>query len=288
MIGPDVGNTFAPERIRPVRDSRNRREVIGVRSTHLIAANVAVLVSCGCSASTQRQIDTLRTEEKLESERLDVLHREIAASELQAEKAKARANFEECRSIAASIRAEATIAVAACQEETARHAECAAENESRTAKSGVTGCIGGILLAGLTGGAAAPIALGGCALGTAAGGASAVECPTVPCSVDPGAALATALGASQLTRFPICGGVMGVGLTLQPAKITYVLPGSPAAAAGLTPGDVVIRLENDPIASGTELAHAIEAHPPLDVVRVGFMRQDQYNEVPVTLVARQQ
>jgi PDZ domain len=259
---------------------------ITLRSTCLAAASVAVLI--GCSASTQGQIDTLRAQEQLEGARLDAIRREIAASELQAQKARVRADFEECRSNAASLRAEATVAIATCQEELARHGECNAQNASRAANSSVTGCLGGILLAGLTGGTAFPIALGGCALGAAAGGASADQCPTVQCSVDPSTALAAALGAHQLTRFPICGGVMGIGLEPQLARITYVLPGSPAAAAGLAPGDVIIRLENNPIGSGSALALAVEEHPPLDVVRVGFVRQNLYNEVPVTLVARQQ
>ncbi|MFR9805514.1 trypsin-like peptidase domain-containing protein [Pseudonocardia sp. RS010] len=74
--------------------------------------------------------------------------------------------------------------------------------------------------------------------------------------------------------------VTGVG---QPASggavVGQVTPGGPAAAAGIHPGDVVLRVADRPIADGDELVAAIRDHEPGE--QVGLTLADR--EVTVTL-----
>ena len=248
--------------------------------------SVLVLLACSCATSSESQLDALRAQQQVESARLDAIRREISASEFEAARAKVRAQFEECRAGAASISAQATITIAECQEQRAQHAECAAKNEAGSAKSAVGGCVLGLLFAAVTGGAGTPWALGGCAAGAAVGGASGSQCAAVQCSTDPGAALTNSIAAHGLARFPVCGGMIGVTLAPQPAQILAVVPGSPAAQIGLAPGDVIVKLDNDAVATGPALALLVEGHPQFDTVRVGFLRQGRYLEVPVMLGRR--
>lgn len=58
------------------------------------------------------------------------------------------------------------------------------------------------------------------------------------------------------------------------AFVSDVTPGSPAARAGLRPGDVVTELQGEPIGSPTELAKALDEIPSGQVVRLTVERGD--------------
>lgn len=65
--------------------------------------------------------------------------------------------------------------------------------------------------------------------------------------------------------------------------IAEVEADSPAAQAGLQTGDVVVRVDDSPIASGTDLAAAIRVRKPGDKVRLTVFRDGAEQEVTVTL-----
>ncbi len=83
-------------------------------------------------------------------------------------------------------------------------------------------------------------------------------------------------------------GVTGTDPSLGQAGglITGVQPGSPASAAGLEDGDLVIAVDASPIQSFTELAAAIRTHQPGDVISLTVSRSGTTLELEVTLGVR--
>lgn len=65
--------------------------------------------------------------------------------------------------------------------------------------------------------------------------------------------------------------------------IASVEPGGPAAAAHLQVGDVVVKVGDSPIASGTDLAAAIRARKPGDRVQLTVVRDGSERTIIVTL-----
>jgi len=63
--------------------------------------------------------------------------------------------------------------------------------------------------------------------------------------------------------------------TNQPAEIVKVINGSPAAAAGLKEGDIVVRFDDSAVATFEELQRAVEGVAPGDRVSVEVDRQGQ-------------
>ena len=84
------------------------------------------------------------------------------------------------------------------------------------------------------------------------------------------------------------GGFLGVALAdaENGAGITQVVPGSPAANAGLQAGDVVTAVDGNAVQSADDLASALRAHKPGDSVRLQVERQGSQATVRVTLAAR--
>lgn len=65
--------------------------------------------------------------------------------------------------------------------------------------------------------------------------------------------------------------------------IGQVASGSPAAAAGLQPGDVIIAVDEQPLDSESALAEALNRHQPGDSVTLAIVRGGQQQNVSVTL-----
>ena len=82
-------------------------------------------------------------------------------------------------------------------------------------------------------------------------------------------------------------GVSGTNPTAGPAGalVTEVVPGSPAADAGLEQGDLVTAVDGDPIRQMSDLAARIRARQPGDSVTVDVLRDDEVLRVDVVLAA---
>jgi S1-C subfamily serine protease len=67
------------------------------------------------------------------------------------------------------------------------------------------------------------------------------------------------------------------------AEIREVLPGSPAADAGLTVGDVITTIAGDRVDSSTDLVVLLRTHKPGDVIDVDYLRGTRHRQVEVTI-----
>jgi S1-C subfamily serine protease len=70
------------------------------------------------------------------------------------------------------------------------------------------------------------------------------------------------------------------------AKLAAVLPGSPAASAGLLADDVITSIGGTPISSMTGLVLALRSHDPGDVVDVAYLRAGEPHTCTVTLTEK--
>ncbi len=66
------------------------------------------------------------------------------------------------------------------------------------------------------------------------------------------------------------------------AKISNVLPGSPAEAAGLSKDDVLIAIDDRSI-SPDDLSNAIDPHKPGDTVKISLIRLGEFRNINLTL-----
>ena len=67
------------------------------------------------------------------------------------------------------------------------------------------------------------------------------------------------------------------------AQILNVRQGGPASRAGVQEGDVVLRVDDRPIASADELVVAVREHPPGQTVSLGVVREGRPLTLQVTL-----
>jgi S1-C subfamily serine protease len=75
-----------------------------------------------------------------------------------------------------------------------------------------------------------------------------------------------------------------LGVTVDPGVVVAeVLPGTPAAAAGLAPGDLVLAVDDQPVLSGDELLEAVLNLPPGAAVILRFGRGAAVREATVQL-----
>ena len=67
------------------------------------------------------------------------------------------------------------------------------------------------------------------------------------------------------------------------ARITRIVPGSPAADAGLRAGDVITAFDGESISTAEELTGAVSAKEPGDRVEVRYVRNGETETAEVTL-----
>ncbi|MGL4941722.1 MAG: S1C family serine protease [Thermoguttaceae bacterium] len=70
------------------------------------------------------------------------------------------------------------------------------------------------------------------------------------------------------------------------AIVTFVAPWSPAAEAGLEPGDIIQKWDNTPVASHLQLSHTVIITPPETRVVLTILRHEEATEIPVTIGRR--
>ena len=159
--------------------ARRRDGVTRLARETTMVLGLLALSACS-STGLEYRLSNLEAEEVRRRAKLDELEQQITMAELRADYAKAYAGYQECKAARASISAEVKVRRAGCAQELAGHAQCVAENDKKTSTGAATGCLIGIGLAAITGGAAAPIALAGCAGGAAIGTATRSKCGDVP------------------------------------------------------------------------------------------------------------
>lgn len=150
-----------------------------LRSRLLLVLCLALITSCARLHLDDR-LSTLEREEQRRQAKLSELDVQISSAEQRVAEAQADALYQECRAARTRLEAEIEIAKADCMRAIAERGACVAKNESRTTKGAGLGCAAGWAAAFLTGGAAAPAVLVGCAGGAAISHTTRRECGEVP------------------------------------------------------------------------------------------------------------
>ena len=70
------------------------------------------------------------------------------------------------------------------------------------------------------------------------------------------------------------------------AELVSIQPGSPAAEAGLLPGDRIVSVEGEEVGGSADLVRVIQSHAPGDRVTVVFVRDGEERTVEVALGSR--
>jgi S1-C subfamily serine protease len=81
-------------------------------------------------------------------------------------------------------------------------------------------------------------------------------------------------------------GVKFASVGIRGALVSSVVPGSPAAAAGIKPGDVITQLDTQPIAAPAVFVSALAGLAPGDRVDIQLQRGASQYTVHVALVSR--
>jgi putative serine protease PepD len=87
-------------------------------------------------------------------------------------------------------------------------------------------------------------------------------------------------------KYPVIGANVNTGEQQGGAEVVDVPSGTPAAAAGLQEGDVVVGVDDKQINDGIELIVAIRSHQPGETIRLRVQRDGDEVEVDVTLDAK--
>lgn len=188
---------------------RTTRRFLG-RVLLLVFLLVAVLVGYEQFAQTkitelsQRLLQLRQQQQETETE-LARMRLEAQTLKIEVQEARAAAERSRCEALVAQINAEVIVTRVECLKTQSEYAECDARNSAKKSDGGLLGCVLGMGVAALTGGAALPITAAGCAGGTAVGASSQVECGTPPsCTEEFDQIEATVLSKHGLTQRPIC------------------------------------------------------------------------------------
>jgi putative serine protease PepD len=89
--------------------------------------------------------------------------------------------------------------------------------------------------------------------------------------------------ATGEARYPVIGANVNTGQDNNGAQVVSVPSGTPAAAAGLEKGDVVTRVNGQPVTDGIGLIVAIRSHQPGETVTLTVNRSGQKKQVRIKL-----
>ena len=87
-------------------------------------------------------------------------------------------------------------------------------------------------------------------------------------------------------EMPVLGIEMGLARRVNGVPVDMVVPRSPAAAAGVRPGDLILSLDHSDIRSGNELLQLLAKRQAGDVILLGVLRDDKNLEFKVSLARR--
>ncbi len=84
-------------------------------------------------------------------------------------------------------------------------------------------------------------------------------------------------------RYPVIGANVSTGGNARGAKVVGVPAGTPAAAAGLQKGDLVVAVNGKPVTDGIGLIVAIRSHQPGETVTLTVVRGGRQRDLRITL-----
>ncbi|MEI7911074.1 MAG: trypsin-like peptidase domain-containing protein [Verrucomicrobiota bacterium] len=87
-------------------------------------------------------------------------------------------------------------------------------------------------------------------------------------------------------EMPVLGIEMGLARRVKGVPVEMVVPRSPAAAAGVRIGDLILALDHSEIRNGNELLQILAKKQAGEVVKLGVLRDDKNLEFKVTLARR--
>jgi len=87
-------------------------------------------------------------------------------------------------------------------------------------------------------------------------------------------------------EMPVLGIEMGLARRVKGVPVELVVPRSPAAAAGVRTGDLILALDHNEIRNGNELLQILAKRQAGEVVKLGVLRDDKNLEFKVTLARR--
>lgn len=87
-------------------------------------------------------------------------------------------------------------------------------------------------------------------------------------------------------EMPVLGIEMGLARRVKGVPVEMVVPRSPAAAAGVRPGDLILAVDGSEIRNGNELLQVLAKKQAGEAVKLGVLREDRNLEFKVTLARR--
>jgi len=243
-----------------------------------------IFLACACATinnsgttSTNPRLRDIEGRIAASERRLEQIQAEVSSSEARAEEARQLAIMERCKAGNAQIVAQASAYQAQCLGEVAAYNACEAKRSEAKADGTIVGCLFGIGVALATSGAAAPLALGGCAVGRLA--SESGECPRPQCAAEFDRAELRALHQLGLTELPMCGGYTGVAVKNEYVtkraglKVRSVGSGTTAASLGLARGDVLLGLQGRTMSSAEDVIAVIGRQREGAKIRANVVRK---------------